>query len=193
MSDTPTNTPEGQDDSAGNDGNIKALREAAEAGKAATKELENAKRELAFAKAGIDTDTKLGSMLAKTYEGDLTDVEALKAEWNELNPAPPAQSETPAPDAPTPEGFQDPSGQQQHREQLNGQPSGEQPKEGPNPFDKAFEELHANRQLPVEDRQRNAMASVLGDYFKGDPRVMFDRQAHLAAAQQAAQDDQIPG
>lgn len=194
MSDTPTNQPEGQDDSAGSDGNIKALREAAEQGKRAAQELEAAKRELAFAKAGVDTESKLGSMLLKTYEGDLTDVDALRAEWNELNPGQrQAQTESTPTDTPTPEGFQDPSQQQQARDNLQGQSAGEAPKEGPNPYDKAFEAFHANKSLPIEDRQQDAMASLLSDYFKGDPRVMFDRNAHLAAAQRAAADDVEPG
>lgn len=191
MSDTPNE--HATDDSAGNDGDIKALREAAKAGKAAQAEAERLQRELAFAKAGIDTDSKLGSMLAKTYEGDLSDIEALKAEWAELNPSTSSDSQSPKPDAEVPDGFQDPSQQQQHREQLAGQAAGEQAKDGPDPYDQAFEAFHANKALPLEDRQEAAMSTVLGAYFQGDKRVMFDRAAHLAAAQQAANDDVEPG
>ena len=188
-----TNEAQGTDGSVGSDGaDIKALREAAKAGKAAQAEAERLQRELAFAKAGIDTDSKLGSMLAKTYEGDLGDIEALKAEWAELNPTA-GQAPTPKLDADTPDGFQDPSSMGQHAAQLSGQASGEQPKETPHPVDLAYEQFHANKALPMEDRQEAAMSTVLGAYFAGDKRVMFDRNAHLAAAQAASQDDVEPG
>ncbi len=192
MSDTP-NEP-GPDDSAGsNDGDIKALREAAKAGKADRAENEQLKRELAFAKAGVDTESKLGGMLSKTYEGDLNDIDALKAEWAELNPTQGSAGDEAPSDAPVPEGFQDPSQQQQHRDQLAGQAAGDAPKETIHPVDAAFEQFHANKALPMEDRQEAAMAHVLGAYFQGDSRVMFDRNAHLAAAQSASRDDVDPG
>lgn len=191
MSDTPTDAPT-NDDGAGDSSDIKALREAAKHGKAAQAENERLQRELAFAKAGIDTESKLGSMLAKTYEGDLSDIEALKAEWAELNPTAGQQAATPT-DAPVPPGFQDPSQQQQHADQLTGQAAGETPKETPNPFDSAYEQFHANKALPMEDRQEQAMGAVLSAYFEGDKRVMFDRNAHLAAAAAASQDDVDPG
>lgn len=55
--------------------------------KARDKELADAKsarRELAFLKAGIDTSTRLGQLFAKSFEGDVSDVEAIKAEATEL-------------------------------------------------------------------------------------------------------------
>jgi len=61
---------------------IRALRKAAEAGKKAQDELSQMKRELLFAKAGIDTASKIGGLLFKTWEGD--DVESLKAEAMDL-------------------------------------------------------------------------------------------------------------
>lgn len=42
-----------------------------------------AKRELAFLKAGVDTDSKLGKLMLKSYDGDLT-VDAIKAEATDL-------------------------------------------------------------------------------------------------------------
>jgi len=58
---------------------IRALEEAA----AKAKDVERMNRELVFAKAGIDTDTKLGKMLLATYEGDLTK-EAIIAEAQDI-------------------------------------------------------------------------------------------------------------
>ena len=61
----------------------KSLRKAAEEGAKARAEADAIRRELAFVKAGIDTDSKIGQMLLKTYEGDLN-VEAIKKEALEI-------------------------------------------------------------------------------------------------------------
>ena len=57
---------------------IKELRDAAERGRQASQELEEMKREMAFMKAGVDTDTKAGQLLFKAYDGEL-DTESIKA------------------------------------------------------------------------------------------------------------------
>lgn len=51
------------------------------------KEARGAQRELAFVKAGVDTDSPLGKVLMKGYDGK-DDVDAIKAAWAELNPQP---------------------------------------------------------------------------------------------------------
>lgn len=76
-----------------------ALRRAAEEGAAAKKELEQAKREVALLRAGVDLDSKAGQMFAKAYDGDLT-AEAIQAEWADIAPKPAA---APAPPPPDPE------------------------------------------------------------------------------------------
>jgi len=63
--------------------NLQELRDAAERGRTAVGENSDLKREMAFLKAGIDTDSKIGGMLLKTYEGEL-DVEAIRAEANAI-------------------------------------------------------------------------------------------------------------
>ena len=67
-------------------GSIKELRDAADRGKKASQELDSMKREMAFLKAGVDTDTKVGQLLYKAYDGEL-DTESIQAEWSELSPA----------------------------------------------------------------------------------------------------------
>ena len=64
------------------DEDVSALRKAAAGGAAAKAELELVKRELAFTKAGIPTDTRAGQAMVKSYEGDLN-AEALLAEAKE--------------------------------------------------------------------------------------------------------------
>ena len=66
-------------------GSIKELRDAADRGKKATQELDAMNREMAFLKAGVDTDTKAGHLLYKAYDGDL-ETAAIQAEWSELVP-----------------------------------------------------------------------------------------------------------
>jgi hypothetical protein len=65
------------------DKNWKELRKQAEEAKAHKAELEAAKREMAFVKAGVDTDSKLGKMLLRTYEGEL-DKESIRAEARDV-------------------------------------------------------------------------------------------------------------
>lgn len=77
MSDTMGYEDEEQQD------NLRELREAAERGKQAKREADEAKRELAFAKAGIDTDSPKGRMFVKAYDGEL-DGAAIKAQFEEL-------------------------------------------------------------------------------------------------------------
>ena len=62
---------------------IKDLRDAAERGRKATQELDDMKREMAFIKAGVDTDSKAGQLLYKAYDGEL-ETELIQAEASEL-------------------------------------------------------------------------------------------------------------
>ncbi len=65
---------------------IKELRDAADRGREAIQERDQLKREMAFMKAGVDTDSKAGQLLFKAYDGEL-DTEAIQVEWQELAPS----------------------------------------------------------------------------------------------------------
>jgi hypothetical protein len=84
---------------------LKLLRQQLKESRGAAKEAASSKRELAFLKAGVDTETKAGKLLLKAYDGDLSDVEALKAEAAELNclrgPPQPTGTELPQTQDPT--------------------------------------------------------------------------------------------
>jgi len=75
-------------------GGIKELRDAADRGRKASQELDEVKREMAFLKAGVDTESKAGQLLFKAYDGEL-DTESIQGEWQELVPlsAPPVEEE----------------------------------------------------------------------------------------------------
>ena len=64
-------------------GGIKELREAADRGRKATQENDALKREMAFLKAGVDTESKAGQLLFKAYDGEL-DTESIRTEADEL-------------------------------------------------------------------------------------------------------------
>jgi len=69
-----------------------------------------ARRELAFIKAGVDVESKVGKLFAKTFEGDLSNIEDIRKEAEELGvykapPAPAGEPGKPAEGlAATPEG-----------------------------------------------------------------------------------------
>jgi hypothetical protein len=158
MSDTQTDTQEPD---------IRSLRAAAEAGKTAQTELAQAKRELMFAKAGIDTDTKLGSMLFKTFEGD--DPEALKAEAAEVGYTIPGSQPRGA--------TADDAQQGQFRDNLATGRTPDAFKEGtPDPTETALSEFQQDlkRGVPRESAQLAAIDRVLVAGVIKDPRVVYN-------------------
>lgn len=157
--------------------NIRSLRQAAEDGKRAREEATAARRELLFVKAGVDTESKLGQLLFKTYDGN--DLEALKQEWTELS----------GHTAPTP----DPgltSGEQavdNVRDQLRSAPPGGGEPQQTDAFDLVFSTYHDDlaKGLPSDTARENAVSVLLEQFMSGNTSAMFDptdwqRQQQLA-------------
>jgi hypothetical protein len=151
-------------------GSIKELRDAADRGKKASQELDAMKREMAFLKAGVDTDTKAGQLLYKAYDGDL-ETEAIQAEWSELVPvaaAPPPTETVDATDTQVSQQRQDLAGDSVPPENQT-----------ESPYDAGHREfktmMDAGR--PKEDSAARFVHTVLeaagGD--KPDPRVLSER------------------
>ena len=73
---------------------VKALRKQLRDQAKELSDNKSAQRELTFIKAGINSDSPLGRLFMKSYEGELNP-EAIQAEWSALNgavaPAPPAE------------------------------------------------------------------------------------------------------
>jgi hypothetical protein len=63
---------------------LKQLRQRFKDTSGENKALKAQARELAFLKAGVDVETKAGKLLMKSYDGDLSDIEALQTEAKEL-------------------------------------------------------------------------------------------------------------
>lgn len=147
---------------------VSELRKAAEAGRTARQEADLAKKELAFVKAGINTDTKPAQALLRSYDGDLT-TEAIQAEAREWS-----LLETPAP-AEKPD-YSAEAEQQELRDQVNtGEPAPDTKPEV-SPVEQAFKDFHKDREAGKS--QTEATNQVIGKIIKaaamGDPQARFD-------------------
>jgi hypothetical protein len=147
---------------------IKSLRKAAEAGKQAQNELAEMKRELLFAKAGIDTGSKIGKLLFKTWDGE--DLDSLKTEASDLGIGAVETSRNA-------EVQSEERGQQDFRQTFAkgniGTPS-EVPER--DPFDEAYDLFHEARKrgTTMDDAGLAAIDRVLVAAASGDKRAIFD-------------------
>tara|TARA_R110002020_G_scaffold39307_3_gene117066 strand:- start:5987 stop:6466 length:480 start_codon:yes stop_codon:yes gene_type:complete len=152
-------------------GGIKELRDAAERGRKASQELDDMKREMAFLKAGVDTDSKAGQLLFKAYDGEL-DTDLLRLEAEELGILRDGQAVSSEP-AQT-----DISDEQATRERQALTDSHVPPDSTTeSPYDvghRQFKEMvHAGR--PTEDAAAAFVSTVIEAASRGDQRVISDR------------------
>lgn len=156
---------------------IPALREAAERGKTATKERDEALRKLALVEAGVDTKSPVGKMFMKAYDGPLKE-DAIVAAWQELapvtgNPEPPPE---PEPTAPEPTAEQ--RSETEQRRILTSAGAGDTPNEQPppNPVEAGYAEFH--ERLKSGDGRDKAAGSVFAHLIeaagRGDERAIWD-------------------
>lgn len=179
MSDNTTDIePDSQDDDGTDDGHLRDLRAAAERGKEAQRDAADARRELAFLKAGIDTDAGPGKLLFKSFDGEPTKdaVLAAAAEYG-ITPTTGQQTEPTGPDI-TP----DERAQTRERSALvsgSDIPAGEG---APNPIDVGYAEFHKARAAgkPIDDAADHLLGRMFAAAAAGDPRVLFDQAAHIA-------------
>ena len=150
-------------------GGIKELRDAAERGRKATQELDDMKREMAFLKAGVDTDTKAGQLLFKAYDGDL-EVDLIRVEADELGILKDAKPEV------VPEtNDADAQVAQERRDLAADQVPPEHQTEDPyEAGHRQFREM-VDAGRPVEDAASTFVRSVIEAATSGDSRVLSDR------------------
>jgi hypothetical protein len=145
---------------------IRSLRQAAEAGKQAQQELSEIKRQLMFAKAGIDWENdKLGKLLYKTWEGD--DLDSLRSEAAEIGIG--RTGSAPADDSVRE--------QAEFRRNLSaGAPAGAYEPPSRDPRDEAMEQFHDDRRrgVPREQAALAAFDRIFTAAVAGDERVIFD-------------------
>lgn len=167
---------------------LSGLRKAAREGKAAQQQLEQMRRELLFAKAGIDTDSKIGKMLFKTWEGDSLD--DLRNEAEELGLMNPPASRTASAQQDDRYEMDDRSQQDFRRNMAPGKPAGAVETPSPDPMDNALNTFHEDVKRGVPSRQAGlaAIDRILVAGANKDPRVIFDPNAweHQARLDSAA-------
>lgn len=145
---------------------IRSLRKAADEGRAAQAERDQLRRELMFARAGIDTESKLGRLLFKTFEGDSAD--ALKAEAAELGYTIPGSSQQSA--------NEDVRSQQEFRSALQGATPSAYESESEDPNVVALRDFHEDLRngVPRDRAQLAAFDKIFTAAVAGDSRVIFD-------------------
>ena len=153
-------------------GGIKELRDAADRGKEAIAERDQLKREIAFMKAGVDTDSKAGQLLFKAYDGEL-DTESIKAEWQELAPTPvPVVEPEPAQETVTKTDTQ-----VSEQRQALAEDSVSVESTTPSPYDQGFQEFKTawDSGKPKDEAAAKFVHTVLEAAGKGDERVISPR------------------
>lgn len=176
--------PQHDDQPEGND-HIAELRAAAERGKAAAGEAAAAKRELAFVKAGIDTDAGVGKLLFESYQGEPTK-EAVLAAASAYGIAPGA----PAAQDPAPTPAQQPDYTDAERAQsavrADLATGSEVPAGQPDidPHVAGLAKFHEARAAgtPRDDAAAAYFGTVLTAAANGDKRAVFDEEAHRREA-----------
>lgn len=156
---------------------IKALRVKAGGVDLANSERDQAKRELAFLRADVDETSAVGKMFMRSFDGDITDVEAIKAAALEVG----AIKSTEPPPPPETTFTDDEAKQRQAAQQLaagGGAPAGQPPaKPDPDPVEAAFE-VFAGAVDGGMARDK-AMVPVVGAILeaagKQDPRILYDK------------------
>lgn len=162
MADDDVTQDEHEDEPSKEDGNLKRLRE--KAAKA-----DSAERELVFLKAGIDTDTAVGKLALRGYDGDLT-VDAVKAFGTEIGAI------GAAPTTPAVEITDDERALAQDRQILAGARTDPVEDQGEHPALQGVKEFHGaiQRGVPRDNASGHFFDRVFDAAAKGDPRVLYD-------------------
>jgi hypothetical protein len=149
---------------------IKKLRAEAESAKVLQKELEAKERQIAFLQAGVDTNSKLGQMLMKTYDGEMSP-EAIRIEAAEIGLV---QGEVQVENVA--EVSNDQAQFQNAREHFTGGDTAKFEPPTRSAVDRAFDEWNDSRKsgLSSADAQDLAFASFIASAAQGDPTARFD-------------------
>ena len=153
-------------------GGIKELRDAADRGKEAIAERDLLKREVAFMKAGVDTDSKAGQLLFKAYDGEL-DTESIKSEWQELAPSPDPVSEP----EPAKEAITETDVKVMEERKVLADESVSVEATTQSPYEQGFQEFKKayDAGTPKEDSAARFVHTVLEAAGQNDERVLSDR------------------
>lgn len=179
------------DDESGESGGVRSLREALDRANEKATRADSLERELAFVKAGIDTDSGTGKLLFKAYEGDLTP-EAVKAAAVEAGILK-AESGDESGSEPEPQTPTTPTGPTEAA--VRGSLTSETVPPGKGAPADVFESIYAEYQantrsgMAKDEAANQGFAAILASaYADKNPRYIFDQEAHNAAARAASGD-----
>lgn len=142
--------------------------------KAQAAELVKVQRELALVKAGIDTDSALGKMFARSYDGEMS-ADAVKAAWTEIAPAPATPTtDEPAFTTPDPDLSSDATSTAERTALANG---GANPDIAPKPDPRVTGEAAFKAAVDAGGTEASALAgffdTLVGAAIEGDKRVLL--------------------
>ena len=156
---------------------IKKLRADAEKGRKLESLLAEKERQIAFLQAGVDTSTKLGAMLMKTYDGELSS-EAIKAEASDLGMFGEQEVQDSGPS-------ERELRYQQARDNLSGGSVADTPDLEPrSAVDRAFAEWNDSRKSGYSNADATdlAFAAFISSAAQGDPSALFNDSEWRAKA-----------
>lgn len=145
-------------------------------------EAQAAQRENAFLRAGVDLDSKAGSLVAKAYDGEL-DTEAIRTFASDIPGAlrgqapPPTETAPPPNDGPTPEELE--AARVEGALNGGGVPAGQPPDKplGLDMMDAAFGAQGGGRVRPASGMSDRAVAAgvqvILNRAVAGDPEAVY--------------------
>lgn len=152
--------------------NLAQLRQAADDGRKAREEADRARRELAFAKAGIDTESGVGKLAFNSYDGEPTKdaVLAFAAEYG-INPGssePESEPKVAITD--------DEKAQSRERSALSTQsePPGQEPDIDPRAAALARYKTAVQAGDTVQEASADYFGTILGAAANGDQRVIYN-------------------
>lgn len=178
-------TPEAQAE------DVSELRKAADGAKAARREAELAKRELAFVKAGVNTDSKPAQALLNSYDGELS-VEAIKAEaaeWGLVQGASEPEPEEPK-SIITPEE----QALQAMRDESQGAPAPHEPPQKSS-LDKVLSAFEADRKegYGQQEATNRAIGRHIQNAAAGDQSAIFNEEQWMERASRIGHGAQFAG
>lgn len=150
------------------------------------------RRENAFLRAGVDSESEIGRYFTRGYDGEL-DVDAIKAAWSKVAPSTPTTPPPPSGETQPPAGEQPPgqpglSEEEMERLRVSRQglqsesaPPGSEPTTplGTAIMDAAFEAQGGTRARPNQGMSDKALNAGFSEVFRrgneGDPEAVFKR------------------
>lgn len=171
MSDTSTQV-DGDPEAGNENGNIKLLREKAARADEATAALAASQREIAMLRSGVDLESPLGQFFVESYQGDPSDVDALKAKATELGV--PFKGQPQATETQVVEETTEPTGTAERSALSDGAPADTGEDRDPRELAKEHFDRRMAEGAPREQAAGEALNITANAAMRGDKRVIVE-------------------